>query len=173
MNAAFADLPDPPYYVVTFSSCRTQGDHGYGAMADAMVQLAAEQPGFLGVESARGTDGFGITNSYWKDEASIVAWKAVWRMPQPRGLDANAGMRRFRFVWRASSEPMDLRDRDEGLRLSRSSCRLERQGRRPFAAFVRSCWSAEEFDGAAFQVIATIDNLHFALGHFLSDDMAA
>ncbi|WP_137132978.1 antibiotic biosynthesis monooxygenase [Rhizobium sp. FY34] len=77
MNSAFADLPDPPYYVVTFSSCRTEGDHGYGAMADSMVQLAAEQPGFLGVESARGTDGFGITNSYWRDEDSIVAWKAI------------------------------------------------------------------------------------------------
>lgn len=45
-------------------------------MADRMVELAAEQPGFLGIESARGSDGFGITVSYWDSEASIAAWKA-------------------------------------------------------------------------------------------------
>lgn len=73
----FAHLPAPPYYVVAFSSCRTEGDNGYDKMADAMVELASRQPGFLGVESARGIDGFGITNSYWSDENSIRAWKAV------------------------------------------------------------------------------------------------
>lgn len=70
-----AQLPQPPYYVVCFSSLRTEGDNGYGEMADAMEQLARQQPGFLGVESARGADGFGITNSYWQDEASIREWK--------------------------------------------------------------------------------------------------
>lgn len=70
-----AKLPAPPYYVVCFSSQRTEGDHGYGEMADVMEQLARQQPGFLGVESARGADGFGITNSFWKDEESIRAWK--------------------------------------------------------------------------------------------------
>jgi heme-degrading monooxygenase HmoA len=44
-------------------------------MAEKMVALAARQPGFLGVESARGADGLGITVSYWRDEASIAAWK--------------------------------------------------------------------------------------------------
>ncbi len=70
-----AKLPEPPYYVVCFSSQRTEGDNGYGEMADAMERLAREQPGFLGVESARGADGFGITNSYWQDEDAIRAWK--------------------------------------------------------------------------------------------------
>ncbi len=70
-----AKLPEPPYYVVCFSSQRTEGDKGYGEMADAMERMAREQPGFLGVESARGTDGFGITNSFWKDEDAIRAWK--------------------------------------------------------------------------------------------------
>ena len=72
-----ATLPEPPYYVVTFSSIRREGDHGYGTMADEMVRLAAAQPGFLGVESARSPDGFGITNSFWRDEESIRAWKQV------------------------------------------------------------------------------------------------
>ncbi|THF52353.1 antibiotic biosynthesis monooxygenase family protein [Allorhizobium terrae] len=77
MPSPFATLPAPPYYVVCFSSTRTDGDKGYGAMADAMVNLASQQPGFLGVESARGADGFGITNSYWADEISIRNWKKV------------------------------------------------------------------------------------------------
>jgi heme-degrading monooxygenase HmoA len=72
----FASLPKPPYYVVAFSSQRAEGDDGYAAMAEAMVALAAKQPGFLGVESVRGADGFGITNSYFTDEAAILAWKA-------------------------------------------------------------------------------------------------
>jgi heme-degrading monooxygenase HmoA len=77
LASPFAALPEPPYYIVAFSSCRTEGDNGYDKMADAMVELAAQQPGFLGVESARGIDGFGITNSYWANEESIRAWKAV------------------------------------------------------------------------------------------------
>ena len=74
---SFAELPAPPDYVVTFASRRTEGDNGYGDMADRMVEMAAAQPGYLGVESARGGDGFGITNSFWKDEDSIRAWKRV------------------------------------------------------------------------------------------------
>jgi heme-degrading monooxygenase HmoA len=74
---SFASLPAPPYYVVCFSSVRTDVDNGYGTMADAMVDLASQQPGFLGVESLRGADGFGITNSYWLDETSIRNWKKV------------------------------------------------------------------------------------------------
>ena len=45
-------------------------------MADTMVHLAAQQPGFLGAESARDTEGVGITVSYWQSEADIAAWKA-------------------------------------------------------------------------------------------------
>jgi len=76
MTSNFATLPPPPYYAAIFSSQRTPGDHGYGAMADRMVELAAAQPGFLGVESVRGTEGFGITVSYWSTPESIAAWKA-------------------------------------------------------------------------------------------------
>ena len=72
---AFATPPTPPYLAVIFSSQRTAGDAGYGDMADRMAELAASQPGFLGVESARDADGFGITVSYWTDEAAVAAWK--------------------------------------------------------------------------------------------------
>jgi heme-degrading monooxygenase HmoA len=71
-----AATPEPPYVAVIFSSQRTEGDHGYALMADRMVELAKVQPGFLGVESARDADGFGITVSYWRDEADVAAWKA-------------------------------------------------------------------------------------------------
>lgn len=71
-----AATPEPPYLAVIFSNQRTEGDQGYGAMAERMVELAREQPGFLGVESVRDSEGFGITVSYWKDEAAIAAWKA-------------------------------------------------------------------------------------------------
>lgn len=73
---AFAQTPAPPYYAVIFSAQRTEGDHGYADTAERMVQLAHGQPGFLGVESARGTDGFGITVSYWENPQAIAAWKA-------------------------------------------------------------------------------------------------
>lgn len=71
-----AATPEPPYLAAIFSSQRTEGDRGYAPMAERMVELARIQPGFLGVESARDGSGFGITVSYWKDEASIAAWKA-------------------------------------------------------------------------------------------------
>lgn len=71
----FANTPLPPYHAVVFTSLRTPGDNGYGAMADRMVELAARQPGYLGMESVRGTDGVGITVSYWDSEDSIVRWK--------------------------------------------------------------------------------------------------
>lgn len=86
-TAAFARTPEPPYYAVIFSSLRTAGDNGYSEMATRMLELAAAQPGFLGAESARDADGFGISVSYWASEADIVAWKqqAEHRNAQERG----------------------------------------------------------------------------------------
>ena len=71
---SIANTPEPPYCAVIFTSLRTDGDNGYGAMAERMDALAAQQPGYLGIESAR--EGLGITVSYWRDLASIRAWKA-------------------------------------------------------------------------------------------------
>ncbi|WP_026223959.1 antibiotic biosynthesis monooxygenase family protein [Marinobacter gelidimuriae] len=71
--SGIAKTPSPPYYAVIFSSTRTEGDHGYGAMADRMLELAAQQEGFLGIESAR--EDVGITVSYWASEESIKSWK--------------------------------------------------------------------------------------------------
>ncbi|MEO6103335.1 MAG: antibiotic biosynthesis monooxygenase [Pseudoxanthomonas sp.] len=76
MSEGFAQLPKPPYYAVIFSSQRNAHDEaGYGDSAQRMVELAQQQPGYLGVESTRGDEGFGITVSYWETEAAILAWR--------------------------------------------------------------------------------------------------
>ncbi|MGO4551449.1 antibiotic biosynthesis monooxygenase [Lysobacter sp. 2RAF19] len=76
MHTGFARLPEPPYYAVIFSSLRNGEDEaGYAAASDRMLELAALQPGYLGAESTRGSDGFGITVSYWASESAIAAWK--------------------------------------------------------------------------------------------------
>lgn len=84
---AFAQLPAAPYYAVIFSSLRTASDQGYEQTAERMVELASAQPGFLGAESVRGADGFGITVSYWESETAIRAWReqAEHRIAQESG----------------------------------------------------------------------------------------
>jgi heme-degrading monooxygenase HmoA len=69
-----ANTPPPPYYAVIFSSTRSGNDDGYAATAGRMVELAQQQPGFLGIESAR--EGVGVTVSYWESEDAIRAWHA-------------------------------------------------------------------------------------------------
>jgi heme-degrading monooxygenase HmoA len=70
------NLPEPPYYAVIFGSRRSaQDDAGYAATAARMVELAARQPGYLGMLSARNNEGVGITVSYWASEADIQRWR--------------------------------------------------------------------------------------------------
>jgi heme-degrading monooxygenase HmoA len=71
----FAQTSQPPYYAVIFTSLRTKTGKGYNEMAEKTMKLAIQSPGFLGVESARGTDGFGITVSYWRSEEDALHWK--------------------------------------------------------------------------------------------------
>jgi heme-degrading monooxygenase HmoA len=74
----FADTPEPPYWAVVFTSVRTPADDaGYVAAAARMCELAARQPGYLGIESAREAGGLGITVSYWASEAAAAAWREV------------------------------------------------------------------------------------------------
>ena len=71
-----AQTPDPPYTAVIFTSTRTERDQGYGQMSSRMDELARQQSGYLGHESAR-DDEVGITVSYWVDHAAAAAWKQV------------------------------------------------------------------------------------------------
>jgi heme-degrading monooxygenase HmoA len=83
-------LPEAPYFAVIFTSVlRVDGDFeareesvglaeippDYEATAQRMLELARQQPGFLGVDSARGADGLGITVSYWESEEAIRHWR--------------------------------------------------------------------------------------------------
>lgn len=68
-----AQTPTPPYYAVIFTSVKMENNEGYDEMAERMVELAQQQPGFLGLESARNE--IGITVSYWTDLVSIKNWK--------------------------------------------------------------------------------------------------
>lgn len=71
--STIAQTPNLPYYAVIFTSIRSVGENGYGDMATRMLELAAEQEGFLGVESAR--EELGITVSYWESLEAIRRWK--------------------------------------------------------------------------------------------------
>ncbi|UKM63730.1 antibiotic biosynthesis monooxygenase [Flavobacteriaceae bacterium GSB9] len=68
-----AHTPQPPYYAVIFSSIKSGNDDGYSQMSNLMFNLASEQQGFLGLESAQ--NDLGITVSYWEDLESIKQWK--------------------------------------------------------------------------------------------------
>ncbi|MDY6957486.1 MAG: antibiotic biosynthesis monooxygenase [Pseudomonadota bacterium] len=111
MNAAtgFVQMPAPPYYAVIFSSQRTEGNHGYGEMAERMTGLAAHQPGFLGIDSVRGADGFGITVSDRASTEAISAWKADVDHLAAQTLGKCAGYAhhaaRIARVERASAKP--------------------------------------------------------------------
>jgi heme-degrading monooxygenase HmoA len=93
-----ARTPEPPCYAVVFSSVRTASDPtGYEAMAVRMVELARSMPGFLGVESVRGEDGFGITVSYWKSLESIRHWHQQAEHQRAQALGRSVWYERFQL----------------------------------------------------------------------------
>jgi heme-degrading monooxygenase HmoA len=104
--STIASTPKPPYYAVIFSSELSSNTEGYEEMAEKMVTLAEEQPGFLGMESAR--DGLGITISYWENLESIKKWKA--------NTDHLAAQRKGREDWYAAYKTrIAFVDRDYGM----------------------------------------------------------
>jgi heme-degrading monooxygenase HmoA len=92
----FAATPEPPFVAVIFSNQRPDADDGYAEAAARMDQLVASQPGYLGNESVRDADGFGITVSYWQDEASALAWRAQAEHAAMRAI----GRERWYSGWR-------------------------------------------------------------------------
>lgn len=63
----------PPYYAVIFTTLMSDDLTDYIATAERMEELAKQQKGYLGIESARNE--VGITVSYWKELDDIVQWK--------------------------------------------------------------------------------------------------
>lgn len=84
-----ASTPQPPYYAVIFTSLRTAGDNDYEVTAKRMVELAEEQEGYLGLESAR--EGVGIAVSYWKSLEAIKTWKLQ--------VDHTVARKKGRSIW--------------------------------------------------------------------------
>ena len=70
-----ATLPTGSISVIFVAQRTSEDDEGYAAAANAMDALAAQQEGYLGIDSARGSDGLGITVSYWADDAAAKAWR--------------------------------------------------------------------------------------------------
>ncbi|HET6348509.1 MAG TPA: antibiotic biosynthesis monooxygenase [Candidatus Krumholzibacteria bacterium] len=76
MEPQAAATPKPPYYCVIFTSLRKKDAiDEYGDASERMHALARTMPGYLGIESARGEDGVGITVSYWESEEAIKNWR--------------------------------------------------------------------------------------------------
>jgi len=70
--------PKPPYYVVIFTSIRTEGDEeAYQELAAQMVELASSQPGYLGFDHFQQGKQKSVSISYWQDEDALLNWKKV------------------------------------------------------------------------------------------------
>lgn len=67
-----SNTPAPPYYAVIFTSIKNE-DKKYDEIAEQMLKLVQNEPGFLGIESVR--EDIGISVSYWKNLESIANWK--------------------------------------------------------------------------------------------------
>jgi heme-degrading monooxygenase HmoA len=97
LTDAVAATPSPPYYAVIFTSQRTTADaEGYAATAARMAELAAQQPGYLGIESVRQADGTGITVSYWRNLEDIRTWKRHAEHQLAQELGRTQWYRQFR-----------------------------------------------------------------------------
>lgn len=67
------DAPTPPYYAVIAPAELYEDIRGYPELAASLVELAKEQPGFLGIESGF-QKGFALAVSYWASLDAIAAW---------------------------------------------------------------------------------------------------
>lgn len=92
-------LPPAGAVAVIFVALRrAEDDEGYGRAAARMEALSASFPGYLGIDSARGADGLGITVSYWADEASAQAWKAQAEHAAIRALGRERWYDHYRLI---------------------------------------------------------------------------
>lgn len=69
----FANTPEPPYYAVIFTTVKSANLEGYAEMNAAMFELAQQQEGYLGIESASAAIGISVT--YWRSLEDIERWK--------------------------------------------------------------------------------------------------
>lgn len=94
-SEGLAPILEPPYWAVIFTSERSDVDEGYDDTARRMVELAADQPGFLGVESVRDGE-VGITVSYWASQEAIARWRRHPEHREARRRGRDEWYRRYR-----------------------------------------------------------------------------
>ena len=70
-----ANTPRPPYVCAIFTSIRTDVQEGYDEMDELTFKEIETNEGYLGCESFRDEDGFGVNVSYWKDMNALKNWK--------------------------------------------------------------------------------------------------
>jgi len=84
---------------VIFVSRRTGVDgEGYQRAAAEMEAAVASAPGYLGHDSVSSAEGGGITISYWRDEASVAAWRAHNRHSEVRQAGRDHWYHQYRLV---------------------------------------------------------------------------
>ncbi len=88
---SFAHEIPPPYYVVVFTSRRTEVDDGFSVLDAKLYEKAQTYPGFLGMNSFRVADGWGVALVYWKTLENIDAWR--------RDEQYRAAKEKGRTVW--------------------------------------------------------------------------
>lgn len=89
------DKLKPPYYAVIFSTILTDTTEGYLETAKKMEELAKQQNGYLGIESARSE--IGITVSYWQTLEDIIAWKNNVEHTEVRNLGREKWYKKYQL----------------------------------------------------------------------------
>lgn len=95
----FASTPQPPYYAVIFT-IQLSGDdpEAYAATGKRMVQLASEQPGYLGAEGGKDDgDGFKVYICYWESLAAMEGWYHHSEHREAQKQGKAAWFRRYRI----------------------------------------------------------------------------
>ena|SRR4028118_922665 len=80
-----ARTPEPPYYAVIFTIVKSENLDGYAETNARMFELAQQQKGYLGIESAKGEIGLSVT--YWETLEDIANWRnhAEHKIAQEKG----------------------------------------------------------------------------------------
>lgn len=70
----FVNTPKPPYHAVIFTSQRTSIDDGYTELNDELYAEAQQFDGYIGADSLRNAEGYGVAVLYWRNADSIRKW---------------------------------------------------------------------------------------------------
>ena len=85
----------PPYYAVIFTTIVEDNLKGYLEAAERMEELAKQQKGYLGIESARNV--LGITVSYWETLDAILFWKNNIEHTEVRNLGREKWYKKYQL----------------------------------------------------------------------------